>query len=781
MPRPNDGRGEKRIAEALRGSFLSVPEWPHQAPSANLSRSSKNFLSVALFLAALSFGATASATSGNFYTVTPCRVIDTRGPVDPFGGPALAGGVTRSVSIASQCLLPPTASAVSINITVTGSSADGYLSIFPAGTSLPNVSVINYRQGQTRANNAVIPLGNGSLAVFCGQASGTTHFLIDVNGYFDDPVNNQPPTVTVGPPQTAQLTDMVSLTGSVTDDGLPFGQLTYGWSKVAGQGTPSFKTPGSPSTTVTFNALGNYVLRLTASDGSLTSWQDVRIIVNPPGNTFRFVQQATFGATDTLVNHVNNVGYVTFLDEQIAMPPSSYPTLAPEPDNVPATCDSTCQRDKYSMYPLQNRFFTNALYADDQLRQKVAWALHQLIVISGQDVTMPSRFTPYLQAIDRNVFGNFRQLLSDITLNPAMGVYLDMATSTKNNPNENYAREILQLFSVGTDILNIDGSPVLGTNGDPVPTYDQTVVSGFAKVFTGWSFATRIATGVTNYRDPMVLNATNHDTTAKTVLGGVTLPAGQTGLKDLNDALDNIFNHPNVGPYIATHLIHCLVTSNPSGAYVERVARTFNDNGGGVRGDLAAVVKAVLLDPEAGDATNPLFGRQKDPVMYMTTLLRPMSARSFNGANPSDGVLNGQSTVMGMDVLRPNTVFSYYPADFLLPGSTTVNAPEFGVFSASTSLRRANWVNTITFTGITVNANTPLGTSLDFSKLQALAADPNALVDEGDRILLGRTMSASMRSSVIQAVNAVAATNPLLRARQAVYLVATSSQFQVQR
>jgi hypothetical protein len=193
------------------------------------------------------------------------------------------------------------------------------------------------------------------------------------------------------------------------------------------------------------------------------------------------------------------------------------------------------------------------------------------------------------------------------------------------------------------------------------------------------------------------------------------------------------------------------------------------------------VVKAVLLDPEAGDATNPLFGRQKDPVTYMTTLLRPMSARSFNGANPSDGVLNGQTAAMGMDVLRPNTVFSYYPADFLLPGSTTVNAPEFGIFSASTALRRANWVNTIVFTGITVSANAPLGTSLDFSKLQSLAGDPNALVDELDRILLGRTMSASMRSSVIQAVNAVAVTNPLLRVRQAVYLVATSSQFQVQR
>ena len=165
----------------------------------------------------------------------------------------------------------------------------------------------------------------------------------------------------------------------------------------------------------------------------------------------------------------------------------------------------------------------------------------------------------------------------------------------------------------------------------------------------------------------------------------------------------------------------------------------------------------------------------------MTNLLRALNARSANGALPSDGVLNGQSVAMGMDVLRPNSVFSYYPADFLLPGSTTFDAPEFGIFSASTSLRRANWVNTIVFANIPTHANTPNGTSLDLSRLQALAGDPVALVDELDRILLGRTMSASMKTSVINAVNAVASTNPLLRARQALYLVATSSQFQVQR
>ncbi len=208
--------------------------------------------------------------------------------------------------------------------------------------------------------------------------------------------------------------------------------------------------------------------------------------------------------------------------------------------------------------------------------QGVAFALHQLLVVSGRDLMQPSWLAPYLQILDRNAFGNYRQLLYEITLNPGMGRYLDMVTSTKTNPNENYAREILQLFSVGLDKLNPDGTPLLDADGKRIPTYDQAVVSGFAKVFTGWTFGPPPSPGIVNYIDPMRLIAGNHDTGTKQLLNGVELPAGQTGDKDLNDALDNIFNHPNVGPFISTHLIHQLVTSNPSPAYVGRAAAAFN-------------------------------------------------------------------------------------------------------------------------------------------------------------------------------------------------------------
>jgi uncharacterized protein (DUF1800 family) len=366
-----------------------------------------------------------------------------------------------------------------------------------------------------------------------------------------------------------------------------------------------------------------------------------------------------------------------------------------------------------------------------------------------------------------------------------MGRYLDMVTSTKNNPNENYAREILQLFSIGLNELNLDGTPQLDLEDNPIPTYDQAVVTGFAKVFTGWTFEAQPSLGVVNYIDPMRLVAANHDTGTKQLLNDVVLPAGQTGVADLNAALDNIFNHPNVGPFVAGHLIRTLVTSNPTPAYVARVASVFNDNGAGVRGDLKAVVRALLLDPEArGDVkTDPNYGHLREPALFVANILRAFNARSANGSTTSDGYLNPQITPMDQDLFRPPSVFSYYPPDYLAPGTTDVLGPEFGILSATTALRRANFVNAIVYATIAVSANAPTGTSIDQSGLQALAGDPAALVAELDRVLLHGTMSTAMRDSIVTAVNAVpAGTNQMRdRARAALYLVATSSQYQVQR
>jgi len=500
----------------------------------------------------------------------------------------------------------------------------------------------------------------------------------------------------------------------------------------------------------------------------------------------RFLEQATWGPTPQLVEHLQATGLEAFLDEQFSAPASSYPTLPLYPstrDTVACPNGSTCVRDNYTMYPLQNRFFVNALYGNDQLRQRVAFALHQILVVSGVEVTHPARMAPYLQLLDRHAFGNFRQLLLDLTLNPAMGAYLDMAGNTKTRPNENYAREILQLFSIGTVRLNTDGSPQLDATGQAIPTYTQATIDDFARVFTGWRLAAAPATGVPNYIDEMVANQAQHDTGTKVLLDDAPLPARQTARSDLELAIDNIFGHPNVGPFISKQLIQHLVTSNPTPAYVARVAHVFNGTAETPRGDLRAVVRAILLDSEArGDAkTDPAYGRLRHPAQFIAGVLRAFDARSADRSEVSDGYLNPQSVPMGMDVFRPASVFSYFSPFGAAPGTGGLRGPEFSLLSTSTTLRRANFVNTMVFSRIAVSANAPTGTSIDLSPLQPLASNPGALVDAlSDRLLHG-TMSASMRSSILNAVSAVATSNSLKRVRTAVYLVLTSSQYQVQR
>jgi hypothetical protein len=543
------------------------------------------------------------------------------------------------------------------------------------------------------------------------------------------------------------------------------------------------------------------VLSLILGAGCVTSWTSVtsyssarRAIHDDASRpsaaeAARFLQQSTWGPTPDLISHVQDVGFERFLEEQFVAPISSYPTLPLVPGTPPEDCpvSTICRRDNYTLYPVQTRFYTNALYGEDQLRQRVAFALHQIIVVNGVDIGQgyPSRFTPYLQVLDRDAFGNFRQLLYDITLNAAMGNYLDMANNTKANPNENYAREILQLFSIGLNRLNPDGSLVPDSFGRTVPTYDQTIVNAFARVFTGWIFAAAQTTGITNYINPLrVGNAANHDTGAKTLLRDVTLPRNQTALKDLNDGLDNIFEDPNVGPFIGKQLIQHLVTSNPSPQYVERVTRVFNgDDGYNTRGDLQAVLRAILLDPEARSSENSQSGHLMHPVLVVTNLLRALNARSADGSGLSDGYLNPQNQSMGMDVFSPPSVFSYFSPSGGVPGSS-LRGPEFGLLNTSTALRRANFVNTLVFSRIIPGANYPFnpsGTSLDFSGLQTLAGDPEALVDTLNTLMMCGRMSSEMRAAVVSAVRAVAGSNTLKRARTAVYLIATSSQYQVER
>ena len=511
----------------------------------------------------------------------------------------------------------------------------------------------------------------------------------------------------------------------------------------------------------------------------------------------RFLEQASWGPSDSDVGALLGQGILGWLAQQYAAPASSYPNaLFPLwPSDTPASCDDVCQRYNYSSYPIQNRFFTNALYGPDQLRQRIAWALHKVVVVSEETLPFPWQIAPYLRAVDLNAFGNYRDILYQETLNPAMGEFLNMDTSTKDDPNENYAREVMQLFSIGTELLNQDGTTQNDANG-PLPTYDQSVIDEFKRVYTGWFVdqvncpAPNSGTQCDDWVDPMSFDPDLHDTDAKTLFAGfpggpVTLAAGQTGDQDLNQAIDTIFNHPNVGPYLARELIHSLVTSNPSPAYVERVAGFFNDDGTGARGKLWPVVKAILLDPEARtDPTDPVYGHLREPALYVNNVLRAFHAMSFDRTTQSDGNLEDFTRPMGQLIWKPPTVFSYYPQFYAAPpASAGVLGPEFGIMNSQTSLQRANFVNQMTiWGGVESNGDDfPYGTSLDYSELQLLAASPDNLVDRLNRLLLHGTMSDQLRASIVGAVNAVDPSDPLLRAEQALYLVAVSSQYQVER
>ena len=559
------------------------------------------------------------------------------------------------------------------------------------------------------------------------------------------------------------------------------------------------------------------------------------------GDRVRFMMQAGFGVNAVLESRLRRISYSTWIEEQmeekrdangdIRYSTYPYPNFAPTVTIPPLDCNGTtgvndpvdpdplCFRNRYSMFPLQNWFFREALYGEDQqLRRRVSWALGQIFVIGGRETEQSGRMIEYQKILDRNAFGNFRVLLKEVTLSPAMGNYLDMARSTQQNPNENYAREILQLFSIGVDMLNQDGTPMLTPEGNRIPSYSQATVNNFTKVFKGRTFCNgpecpNRVSGVLNYIDPMAVVAANHDNTEKVLLNGTVLPAGQPPDEDLKEALDNVFFHPNVGPFISKLLIQQLVTSNPTPAYVGRVAAVFNNNGSNIRGDLKAVVKAILLDPEArGNVkTDPDYGHLREPVLFVTNILKPFNPQANNNLTPaafcagqSDGVLNLATVTLDQDVYNPPSVFNYYPMDYIIP-TTNLAGPEFGIFSTGTALKRPNLVNqfappgnvpavpgiliapaTIIQNGQTVaNPNyAPCGTRIDITRLQNLAVGDvtgNTLVETLNRELLHGSMSPAMKADILAGVQAVNPASTLKRARTALYLVATSPQFQVQR
>ncbi len=394
----------------------------------------------------------------------------------------------------------------------------------------------------------------------------------------------------------------------------------------------------------------------------------------------RFLEQASWGPTPATIAQVQSVGLQGYLQQQFSAPISTYST-PPLKQSLIAT----------ALTPLQKNFFLNAMQGQDQLRQRVSFALSEIIVISAikaGKLADPTEFSLWMNMLQNDALGNYYTLLNDVTLSPSMGYFLDMGNNTGSGangcktcrPNENYAREILQLFSIGLNELNIDGTLQLDQYGNAIPTYTQDTIAGFAHVFTGWSYSptpgkTAHFLNGPYFGGPMLPYQKSHDNGSKLLLNGTTLPGPGNIQTDLNSALQNIFTHPNVAPFISQQLIKKLVTSNPSPAYVSRVAQVFNDDGTGVAGNLQAVVTAILLDSEARRGDDPTQlqasdGHLREPLLHMTTAMRAVNATT-DGTN-----LNNYASSMLQPLFLSPSVFNYYPPDFQVPGSQLLG-PEF--------------------------------------------------------------------------------------------------------
>ena len=507
---------------------------------------------------------------------------------------------------------------------------------------------------------------------------------------------------------------------------------------------------------------------------SATANVTITVIKTSVAAAARLLDQATFGPTLNDIQHVQTIGLDVYLTEQFTATPSQ---LAVLPNPLPANCSTApkpCVEDEW---------WHATLNGPDQLRQRVAFALSELFVVSQNSVD-PNDVLQYMNFLDRDAFANFQVILKDMTPSTAMGNYLNMIQSGKpasgQIANENFAREFMQLFTIGLNQLNQDGTLKLDANGNPIPTYTEAQVEAFARAYTGWTYAT--ATGAAPakfsytpvYAYPMAAVEAQHDMTPKILLGGTTLPAGQTAETDLAGAIGNVFAQPNVGPFVCRQLIQHLVASNPSPAYVSRIAAIFADNGNGVRGDMRAVVRAILLDPEAraGD-TDPTQdgGHLREPILYVANLMRALGFTNTTGTDFYYSLSN-YSGNLGQRPYESASVFNFFPPNYVIPGS--VNAPEFDLENTATAILRLSLANSFVMNQVS-------GFSIDLSATSALgqmASNPANLVDALGTMFLHGQMPANMRTAIINHVTSIT-NNNAERARVATYLVITSSEYKV--
>jgi len=660
-------------------------------------------------------------------------------------GTAGGSSTTGNVS-ASGLYTPPTAIPTPNTVTITASTQ-----ATPVATSTPLMeSILN-----------PIPVVTSAQAT--ETATGATSYLLDLIGTGFISTSQVQVGGVVVPVTLISSTELRS-SGTIT---LAAGVTTAAVTVV----NPD---PGTMTTNVTANVV-NLKATLQASA--------------------RLLDQATFGPTLNDINHVQAVGVNAYLTAQFAVPTTLLPDIASPPPTVCANNLLPCE---------QSEWWQTMLTGPDQLRQRVALALSEMFVVSTNSVNARSVIT-YQNMLANDAFGNFYTIMQDVSLSPAMGAYLNMLNSAKpatgQIANENYARELMQLFSTGLYMLNQDGTLQLDpVSGNTIPAYTEAQVEAFARAYTGWTYGNASGTGAAtkfpqaaNYTAPMAAYEAQHDMTSKVLLNGATLPAGQSTNQDLTGALTNIFNHQNVGPFVCRQLIQHLVASSPSPAYVARVAAVFANDGTGKRGDMKAVITAILTDADAraGD-TSPNFdgGHLREPMLYMTNVMRGLGyvnndAKAGNDvvANASYNTVGNYTTALAEKPYTSGSVFNFFPPNYVIPG-TTLNAPEFGQENTASAVLRLTLANSLVGaagTGIS-------GFTVDLSKTSALgitaSATGNAMTDCGNLvdslgvIFMHGQMPTQMRTTIVNHVATL--TDPAERVRVATYLVITSSLYKVE-
>ncbi|MGE0621987.1 MAG: DUF1800 family protein [Pseudomonadales bacterium] len=503
----------------------------------------------------------------------------------------------------------------------------------------------------------------------------------------------------------------------------------------------------------------------------------------------KLLARTTFGPSYGDIQEAAREGLDLWLDRQLAMAPSLHePIVRRYLLEYGFDVTANPPPGTFRRFAFWERAFT----APDQLRQLVAYALSQIFVVSDNVDTLfinPLALSSYYDTLLTHAFGNFRDLLRAVTLHPVMGVYLSHVNNARYNPanntfpDENYAREVMQLFSIGLFELNPDGSQRLDGTGAPIPTYGNPEIQEFAKIFTGLSYGETPNSGSSYFgrtdpvlHVPMVMFEAYHEAGEKHLLRGAVVPAGQTGMADIEDALDNLFEHPNVGPFIGRQLIQRLVTSNPSPAYVARVAAAFEGNGSTPRGNMTATLRAILLDPEAEGGI-----RLREPFLRYLALNRGLNVTGSDGTYPGLGYV--AQFLTQQHVLSAPSVFNFYSPFFAPPGElgdAGLVAPEFQITNASTVVGMTNLVAYALFGDQSLD--TPAGfadITVDLTDFQSLAAEPDALLDRIDLVFFAGGMDEDTRSIIRTALEPLGA-DLLLRTRVALYLALSSPDYAVQ-